>query len=54
MATRYVDIPNMNVYFLPGNHLKLICQQCINSSICVKNHLLTVPGEYAACIYESC
>ena len=22
MATRYVDIPNMNVYFLPGNHFK--------------------------------
>ena len=49
MATPYVDIPNMNAYFLPGNIFKLICQRCINSYIFVKNHLLAVKGEYATC-----
>ena len=54
MATPYVDIPNMNAYFYLVIILKLICQRCINSYIFVKNHLLTVKGEYATCVYEPC
>ena len=61
VVTPSVDIPNKkgNIWkhtFYLVIVLKLICQRCINSSVSGNNHVLTVKGEYAPCIfsYELC